>query len=100
MLLYFDEFGAILISIILEPTAGLIVVLLSETIEAIYYGSASVIVYYGIGAMYCIVFGIYFRRGRKITAKSIFMVILVCVVLNTLYIFFVMEPLVPNYFEG
>ena len=84
-ILFFDEYGSILISVILEPCAGLLVTLINDIIYCVYSGSAFGILTFAVGAMYSIIFGIYFRRGRKVTGSSIWMVFLVCIVLNTIY---------------
>ncbi len=95
-ILYFDEYGSILVSVILEPTAGIVVSLINETCFSIYAGSPYAILTFFCGAMYSLIFGVYFRRGRKITAKSIFMVFLVLVVLNSLYLVFMIFLVSPD----
>lgn len=65
--IFFDEYGSILISVILEPSAGLFVTLINDVIYSVYSGSAFGILTFAVGAMYSIIFGIYFRRGRKTT---------------------------------
>lgn len=96
MPIYFEEYGTVIIAIVLEPCAGIFVALINDVLYSIYSGTAFTILTFGVGAMYAVVFGIYFRRGRKITTKSILLVLLVCVVLNSIYMFitmmFVMSP--------
>lgn len=84
-LLFFDEYGSILIALILEPCAGLIVALINDVLYSVYTGSASGILGFACAAMYVCVFGLYFRRGKKITPKAIFMVVLVCLIFNYIY---------------
>lgn len=93
---YFDEFGSILASIILEPTAGFVIALLNDALFAIYTGSPYAILTFGCGAMYSVIFGVYYRRGRKINAKSILLTILVLIVLNTVYIVVIYALVMPS----
>ena len=69
--IYFDEYGSILVSVILEPCAGIFVTLLNDVIYSVYSASAFGILTFPVGVMYSIIFGIYFRRGRKTTFNSI-----------------------------
>lgn len=94
--IYFDEYGSILAAIILEPCAGIIVALVNDVLYSVYSGSNFGILSFGCGAMYAVVFGVYFRRGRKVTFKSVFMVFLVCVLLCTLYLFVVYSLAMPG----
>ena len=100
-IIYFDEYGSILISVILEPCAGIFVCLINDIIYCVYSGSAFGILTFAVGAMYSVIFGIYFRRGRKITSSSIWMLFLVCIVFNTIYMlisyFMVYDERMINY---
>ena len=95
-LIYFDEYGSILASVILEPTAGFVVALINDVMFAIYTRSPYAILTFGCGAMYSIIFGVYFRRGRKINAKSILLAIVFLIFVNTVYILLVYLLAMPN----
>ena len=91
----FDEYGSIIIAVILEPSAGIFVGLINDILFAIYSHTASAILTFACTAMYAIVFGIYFRRGKDITIKSILMAFLVCVIFNTVYyiiLYIIIDP--------
>lgn len=85
-ILYFDEFGSLLISIILEPAAGIMVGLINDVIVAISIDSAYSILFFGCAAMYVATFGVLFRRGKEPTWKSYAVTIFVCTVVDTAYI--------------
>ena len=54
--IYFDEFGAILMAVILEPCAGICIALINDVLCAIYSGSAFSIITFFASAMYTAIF--------------------------------------------
>lgn len=95
-LFYFNEFGSVLVSVILEPCAGIIVALVNDAVLAMASSSPYSILTLPFGLLYCAVFGVYFRRGRMVTPKSVLMVLLFCVILNTICITCIYVRLVPD----
>lgn len=69
--LWMDLQGTALAALVLEPAAGLIVGLINNFIEAIFFYDASSLIFYGTSALVALIVGIYIRKNGKISAKRI-----------------------------
>lgn len=80
-----DEIAVVLCSIILEPTAGIFIGMINDLVYAININNAGGILFFGVTALYAVVFGVFCRRGREITPKTVIGIFVVTVVFSAIY---------------
>lgn len=68
---WLDTVGTAVAAILLEPVAALIIAFVNSLIQAIQFGDAGNLLYYGQGVLAALVYGTLFARGKKITPKTV-----------------------------
>ena len=85
---WMDLQGTALAALVLEPAAGLIVGLINNFIEAIFFYDASSLIFYGTSAIVALIVGLYLKKDGKVIGKRIiptmFYVLLATSLLTTL----------------
>lgn len=90
---WLDMQGTAFAAMVLEPTAGLLVGLANNFIEAIFFYDVSSIVYFAVSASVALIVGLYLSNHGKIKYKRIIptmiLVLLVTTLINTILTFWV-----------
>lgn len=78
--IWLDLQGTAFAAMVLEPTAGLLVGLINNFIEAIFFYDVSSIIYFAVSASVALIVGLYLRHNNKIQPKRIIPTIILVVI--------------------